>query len=71
MSPDISMCRNSDCPSHRLCYRFMAIPSDYQTTARFEPEEGQIRCDHFIEITQDDRTTELPKTNSKRRAWHY
>ena len=49
----------------------MAIPSEYQATARFEPEEGRQQCDHFIEITQDDRTKELPKTNSKRRAWHY
>lgn len=69
--PDISMCQNSDCPSHRSCYRFMAIPSDYQAVARFEPEEGRQQCEYFIEINQDDRTTELPKTNSKRRAWHY
>jgi hypothetical protein len=46
----------------------MAIPSDYQTTARFEPEEGQVRCEYFLEIYKDDRTKGLPKENSKRRT---
>ncbi len=46
----------------------MAIPSDYQAFARFEPEEGRQQCDYFLEIYKDDRTTRLPKKNSKRGA---
>jgi hypothetical protein len=49
----------------------MAIPSDYQAVARFEPEEGQEKCDYFLEIYQDDRTKEVPTKDSKRRAWHH
>jgi hypothetical protein len=49
----------------------MAIPSYYQATARFEPEEGRQQCEYFLEIYKDDTITELPKTNSKRRGWHY
>ncbi len=49
----------------------MAIPSEYQYVARFEPEEGRQQCEYFLEINKYDTITELPKTNSKRRAWHY
>ncbi len=34
---DISMCSNKDCSLSAKCYRFMAIPSDWQSFNVFEP----------------------------------
>lgn len=28
--PDISMCEGKDCPKKEKCYRFRAIPSEFQ-----------------------------------------
>lgn len=36
--PDITMCTNSDCPIRSACYRYRAIPDDWQSFAKFEPE---------------------------------
>lgn len=49
---DISKCNNTDCPSHKQCWRYLAPTSFYQSYAAFEPEEGEDRCDYFIETEQ-------------------
>ena len=49
--PDISMCINSDCPSHNDCYRFKAKPSEFwQSYDSYKPLEGESKCDKFVEI---------------------
>lgn len=48
--PDISMCMNQACPSHELCFRFMAKPSDYQYYSKFAPPEGAAKCWYFEPI---------------------
>ena len=50
---DISKCNNTDCPSHKECWRYLA-PSDehWQSYAAFEPQEGEDRCDYFIEAVE-------------------
>lgn len=45
--PDISMCRNIECPHHINCYRYKAEPNPYwQAYAQFEPDE-EGRCEFF------------------------
>lgn len=48
MCPDISMCRNVDCPLRKKCYRFTASPNEYwQTISDFKYVNGS--CDSFID----------------------
>ena len=47
--PDISMCQNDKCKVNKQCYRYMAIPSGYQSYADFNQEN----CGYFMPI--DDR----------------
>lgn len=35
--PDITMCVNSKCPVREWCYRYRAIPSQWQSFCRYEP----------------------------------
>jgi len=45
MCPDISMCRNTECTIKESCYRYTAIPSDYQAVANFKQVDGD--CEYF------------------------
>lgn len=49
--PDISMCENITCPLKSTCYRFTAVPNDYQTYGSFEPivdkETSKVYCDYY------------------------
>ena len=47
--PDISMCGNTACQSKNLCYRYRAIPDEYQTMALFDPVKKK-KCDYFWPI---------------------
>jgi hypothetical protein len=48
--PDITMCKNKECPFCFKCYRFTAIPSEYgQYYATFQPDKNG-KCDFFLEI---------------------
>jgi hypothetical protein len=49
----------------------MATPSDYQSVANFDPEEGQEKCEYFWPNEKQNGTKRLSKENSKRRGWHY
>lgn len=57
--PDITMCRNRNCPLADNCFRSLAEPSECQSYARFEPdfskEEQRFYCDHFwfLEIDEE------------------
>lgn len=49
--PDIAMCLNDDCPSCKVCYRYMAEPNPWrQSYMQFEPTEDGI-CDAFISLS--------------------
>lgn len=56
--PDITQCCNRDCPLRDKCYRYRAIPDDYQSFAFFEPEYRFIKrtnskvpeCSYFWEL---------------------
>jgi hypothetical protein len=45
--PDISMCRNEECPLKDSCYRYVAEPSHYQAYGKFEYKDG---CDHYLKF---------------------
>jgi hypothetical protein len=49
--PDISMCKNEECPLRNQCYRYTAVPEVYQSYASFKPDENG-KCDYFIEMAQ-------------------
>jgi hypothetical protein len=44
--PDISMCQNDKCNLNKECYRYMAIPSSYQSYADF----NENNCESFTPI---------------------
>jgi hypothetical protein len=46
--PDISMCRNRDCPMRVGCLRYLAIPNpDWQSFGDFKPK-ADGRCHFFV-----------------------
>jgi hypothetical protein len=50
---DISKCDNTDCPSHQECWRYLAPGNEYwQAYAPFEPKDGEIKCDCFIDAKE-------------------
>jgi len=44
--PDISMCDNRKCKINKQCYRFMAIPSGWQSYSQFDEQN----CEYFMPI---------------------
>lgn len=44
--PDISMCLNKNCPLRMKCYRYTAIPDDWQSFCGFAPDQTG-KCDYF------------------------
>lgn len=57
--PDLAMCKNYKCPSRKSCYRYTAIPYEYwQTYAVFTVNEGEDKCENYIE--------DFTKNNSSR-----
>ena len=45
--PDISMCRDDECPSRKSCYRFMATECAYQSYLVSPREDGADKCDSY------------------------
>ena len=54
--PDISMCKNSSCPSCMKCYRYTAIPDTYQSYGTYIVPVGKKKCSEFIKIRKTDCT---------------
>lgn len=49
---DITMCEGRDCPIREKCYRFMAIPNDFQHYLKKTPFEYDY-CDKFISYQEE------------------
>lgn len=60
--PDISMCRNEQCPKHKYCYRFNATPDRHmQAYADFKPDD-KGNCDAFWKMeSQAVKTPRIKK----------
>lgn len=50
--PDISMCSNSNCVIRESCYRYRAIPDNYQTIAMFGPDKNGL-CKYYWNIVRE------------------
>jgi hypothetical protein len=50
--PDITMCTNEECPLKKSCYRFMGIPSQWQSFSHFS---GGENCEAYILLVPGDR----------------
>ena len=50
---DITMCEGIDCPIRSHCYRFKAIPEDYQHYFIKTPYEYDY-CDKFISTKEEE-----------------
>ena len=51
--PDITMCKNDDCPLSYSCWRFNCPPSQYvQSYQKFEPQIDEVldevECNYYI-----------------------
>ena len=57
--PDISMCRNEDCPKKEECYRYRAVPNNWQSWTMFEPVGREAKCDYFVPIEKGDKLMEV------------
>lgn len=45
--PDITMCVNTKCPVKKICYRYRAIPDEYQSYANFKFDFEGAFCEDF------------------------
>lgn len=59
MCPDISMCRNEDCPSKEDCYRFKATPGFWQSYMLFEFDKDKGKCDSYWKLGVRDISNRL------------
>lgn len=52
--PDISMCRDHDCPSRAKCYRYRAAPAPFwQAFGTFPRDDGWQRCLWFMPLPRN------------------
>lgn len=53
--PDITMCKDKECPLKNECYRYRAIPSEYRQSYFAESPRKADKCYHFWEIKKGMR----------------
>lgn len=56
--PDISMCKNKECPKATQCYRFMAVPNRYQSWADFQyvtTPDGTVDCEYYWPLVEPEQ----------------
>ncbi len=61
---DISKCRGIDCPLKERCYRFLALPSRWQSYFHGESglSEDKTKCENIIEV-DDGEIFQKDQTN--------
>ena len=47
MSPDITMCKGTDCPYKETCYRYTAKPCEYWQSYFIEPPIKDGKCEMY------------------------
>lgn len=47
MSPDITMCKGTNCPYKETCFRFTAKPSEYMQSYFVEPPIKDGKCEMY------------------------
>ncbi len=48
--PDITMCKDNDCPIREKCYRYTAPPSKYRQSYFMESPREDGKCDYQMEV---------------------
>ncbi len=48
--PDISMCKNNQCPSKNKCFRYMAIANPHRQSYAGFTVDMNDRCSSFVNI---------------------
>lgn len=67
--PDISLCRNNECPSRDTCYRYRAKPSEFmQAYGDFKPK-GE-KCEAFTSIEGWDERRLIPVGTLRPKPFH-
>lgn len=67
------MCANIDCPFRKQCYRYRAIPSDFQSYADFDTRVVKLdrgvalQCDNFLEI-KDRKISDFDKAEFRNKV---
>ena len=59
MSPDITMCRGTNCPAKESCYRYTAKPSEFRQSYFMEPPIKDGKCDYYWGDTQHEIWNQL------------
>lgn len=47
MSPDITMCKGTNCPAKESCYRYTAKPNEYYQSYFIESTIKDGKCDMY------------------------
>ena len=59
--PDISMCPNPKCRKRFRCYRFMAVPDDWQSYMSFVPTRTG-KCHGYLKLNKGDKVGRMNRT---------
>lgn len=59
-TPKITMCEDSECPLKNKCYRYVALPSSFQSYFVGSPK-SMDGCRYFWPVEQENYTTFNPK----------
>ena len=58
--PDISLCRNTNCPLRNNCYRFTAKPDEFrQAYGSFTYDYETKSCDHYWARYEEAKAQQL------------
>ena len=58
--PDITMCKDIDCPIKDKCYRFTATPSEFRQSYFIDsPINKNGECEYFVNIKKDKLEEEV------------
>lgn len=59
MSPDITMCKGTNCAAKESCYRFTATPNEFRQSYFMEPPIKDGKCDYYWGDTQHEIWNQL------------
>lgn len=62
--PDVSMCKDAECPSREGCYRFIATPSELQAYGHFERPPGADKCSNHWPVKSKAEAKRLDRAHS-------
>jgi hypothetical protein len=58
--PDITMCRDEECPFNKTCFRFTSKPSNYQSYFKISPRKNN-ECEYYYGVPRDIKDSNIIK----------